>query len=114
MAATSAARKWAERVKRQERSGLSLRRFAEREGLKAGTLSFWKWKMGQERCRRESSASMEAVKFIELTAAPAPTPTGKAPAFEVQLRSGRSVRVTAGFDAAELARLLAVIEEGRT
>jgi hypothetical protein len=53
------------------------------------------------------------MKFVELTtrssSAPAP-----APAFEIVLRSGRTVRVPGGFDAGELARLVGVLEEARS
>jgi hypothetical protein len=46
------------------------------------------------------------VSFIELRAEPAVA--RPAQPFEVELRSGRRVRVAAGFDAAELARLVVV------
>jgi hypothetical protein len=114
MAETKAAARWAKRVKRLERSGVSLRTFAAREGLKAGSLSFWKWKLGQARGRRGLATPATPMKFIELTAEAAGTPPVRPPAFEVGLRTGRSVRVAAGFDAAELARLLVVLEEARS
>jgi hypothetical protein len=109
----SAAEQWAERVRRQERSGLSLRKFAEREGLKAGSLSFWKWKLGQERRGgKRTAAAVSPVRFVELRAE-AVGPPAPAQQFEVELRSGRRVRVAVGFDAAELARLVVVLEEAR-
>jgi hypothetical protein len=37
---------WAERVARWKESGLSTRSFAELEGVKPSTLSFWKRKLG--------------------------------------------------------------------
>ena len=51
------------------------------------------------------------MKFVELT-----TTASSAPAatFEIVLRSGRTVRVPGGFNAAELARLLAILEEVRS
>ncbi len=106
-----AAEQWAKRVARLERSGLSIRAFAEREGLKAGSLSFWKWKVGRKSGRRGAVPEAEPVRFIELRAEAAAQPTAQP--FEVELRSGRRVRVTAGFDAAELARLVVVLEEAR-
>src|SRR5882724_11292302 len=36
---------WARRVRRWTRSGLTAERFARREGVNAGTLSFWRWKL---------------------------------------------------------------------
>lgn len=104
---------WAKRVERLERSGLSIRTFAAQEGLKAGSLSFWKWKLARERGRLAEAASVAPLKFVELTVA---TPVVSAPAavFEVLLRSGRTVRVPGGFDASELGRLMAVLEEARS
>jgi hypothetical protein len=111
---TSAAAEWARRVEEQEKSGLSIRKFAEQQGLKPGTLSFWKWKL-----TRESSAApaphVAPLRFVELTAVTPPpaTPTGGA-VFEVMLSSGKSVRVPVGFDGSELARLVAVLEGVRS
>jgi hypothetical protein len=106
-----AAEQWAKRIRRLEQSGLSLRQFAAREGLKAGSLSFWKWKLGQEHVQRGAAERPRPVSFIELRAEPAVA--RPAQPFEVELRSGRRVRVAAGFDAAELARLVVVLEEAR-
>ena len=110
--ATESATRWAKRVERLERSGLSIRTFAAREGLKAGTLSFWKWKLAQQdhgngRARAEGVAPLQ---FVELTARPA-VPEPVRAGFEVVLSSGRTVRVASGFDAPELARLVGVLEE---
>jgi hypothetical protein len=105
-----AAEEWGKRVRRLEKSGLSLRRFAEREGLKAGSLSLWKWKLRQEQDRR-GAVAVRPVKFVELQTEPAGVAVAQP--FEVELRSGRRVRVAAGFDAGELARLVVVLEEAR-
>lgn len=113
-ATTSAAEaRWAKRVERLERSGLSIRTFAAREGLKPGSLSFWKWKLAG-RCGREQRATeaVAPVRFVELTAKAAPSAAGTA-GFEVVLASGRAVRVPGGFDAAELTRLVEVLEKER-
>jgi hypothetical protein len=107
----SAAEQWAKRVRQLEQSGLSLRAFAEREGLKAGSLSFWKWKLGQEHGRSDGAEATAPVSFVELRAEAGVASPGQP--FEVELRSGRRVRVAAGFDAAELARLVVVLEEAR-
>lgn len=110
---TNAAARWAKRVERLERSGLSVRTFAAREGLKAGSLSFWKWKLAQGQRRASAAAPVAPLKFVELTAAASTAPAGPA-ILEVVLRSGRMVRVPSGFDAAELARLVGVLEEARS
>jgi hypothetical protein len=69
------------------------------------------WKLGQERVRSGAAEKTTPVSFIELRAEPAVA--RPAQPFEVELRSGRRVRVAAGFDAAELARLVVVLEEAR-
>jgi hypothetical protein len=112
-ATTSAAEaKWAKRVARFERSGLSIRTFAAREGLKAGSLSFWKWKLAQRKSPRPGTDCVAPLRFVELTTKAVRTPAA-AGCFEVVLSSGRTVRVPGGFDAAELARQVGVLEEAR-
>jgi len=106
--AETAAARWARHLEALGQSGLSVRKFAAREGLKAGSLSFWKWKL--DRTGRPAEAPRIApLKFVELTAEIQAAPAG--PSFEVVLVSGRVVRVPSGFDAAELARLVAAVEE---
>ena len=100
---SAAAAKWSRQIERQKQSGLSVRAFADREGLKAGSLSFWRWKLAHD-----SRRSGKPVRFVELT-----TEVGSSSAsrFEVVLRSGRRVRVPGGFERQELARLVQVLEE---
>jgi len=115
-AGTANAASWAKRVERLQRSGLSIRAFAAREGLKAGSLSFWKWKLAQQGQvpGRARAKRVRPVQFVELR-----TKGGQGPAvldpvgarFEVILTSGRTVRVASGFDGAELVRLVGVLEE---
>ena len=45
MARASAAQ-WAKRVENWKESGLSAKEFASETGLKASTLTYWKWKLG--------------------------------------------------------------------
>ncbi len=106
--------KWARRVERLERSGLSIRMFAAREGLPAGSLSSWKWKLAQRRGRAPGAEA--PLRFVELKAATGPLTTKPTTTttFEVVLEAGRVVRVPGGFDAAELVRLVGVLEEVRS
>jgi hypothetical protein len=110
--AGTAAAKWARHLKELEKSGLSVRKFAAREGLKAGSLSFWRWKL--DRAGRSTETQRIApLKFVELTGEfPATAPA--AMEFEVVLGSGRIVRVPGGFDACELARLVMALEGVRS
>jgi hypothetical protein len=85
-------------------SGLSVREFATTNGLVPRRLERWQ--------RELASAQPSAATFVEI----GPVPSGpgvhvSASGFEVVLRSGRVVRVGAGFDAEELRRLLAVVDE---
>jgi hypothetical protein len=50
---------------------------------------------------------------VELTAARSETPAPAA-RFEIVLRSGQTVRVPGGFDGADLARLVGILEEVRS
>ena len=57
MARASAA-EWAKRVERWKDSGLTTKEFAAEMGLKASTLTYWKWKLGNdERDKGADSAS---------------------------------------------------------
>lgn len=60
MPAQSAAYRWSAIVDRQERSGLTIRDFADRNGLNANTLNWWRWRL-----RQEPPSSPELVDFIE-------------------------------------------------
>jgi transposase-like protein len=64
--ASAAAVKWAQRLEMLQQSGLSVRKFAEREGLKAGSLSFWKWKLEQQKAG--GVPRVAPLRFVELTA----------------------------------------------
>ena len=103
--AVERAARWAKRVERLKKSGLSIRAFAAREGLAAGSLSHWKWKLDQQ-----NRGAQRVPQFVELKASE-PGPSGPALPFEVVLSSGRVIRVAHGFDAAELGQLVGVLEE---
>jgi len=102
------AERWARRVERLKKSGLSIRVFAAREGVPAGSLSHWKWKL-----ERKNRGAPRLTQFIELKTSMS-GPSGPALPFEVVLASGRMVKVPRGFDAAELGRLVGVLEEARS
>jgi hypothetical protein len=85
-------------------SGLSVREFAASNGLLPQRLERWQ--------RQLASAQPSSATFVEITLSPpGPSVRTSASGFEVVLRSGRVVRVGAGFDAGELRRLLAVVDE---
>ncbi len=86
-----------------EESGLSMRRFAVRHGIDPQRLTRWQSQLAGPRPADRT--------FVEITALA--TAHASTSGFEVALRNGRVVRVGSGFDAGELRRLLAVVEEAR-
>ncbi|HEX6241042.1 MAG TPA: transposase [Polyangiales bacterium] len=95
---------WTEDYARQvlargEREGKSITALAREQGVSPQRLYWWKKRLRDEDVRGRSS-------FVEVSI----TAPRQAQPFAVQTRSGRSVAVWPGFDAAELARLLAVVE----
>ncbi len=93
---------WAVRVREWKRSGLTAAAFAEREGLNAGTLTWWSSKLG----RTAGVLARPPVFEVKLAA------RANAGALEVVLRSGVRVVVPVDFDETTLSRLLSVLGEG--
>ena len=85
-------------LEKHARSGLSLRAFAEGEGVSPNTLAYWKYK----RCvARESKAELVPVRVIEDV-----EPTVS----ELVVEIGRArVRVTSGCDFDFVARVIAIL-----
>ena len=105
---------WRDHVAGWKSSGLTLRLYSERHGLKAGTLGYW-----------NSRLKAQAVDALTLSAGPEAAATFLAvhvaePAvsvseprddrIELVLKGGSVLRVGRGFDAMTLDRLLTVIE----
>jgi hypothetical protein len=97
----------------QERSGLSLRAFATREGLDVQRLERWRRRLAEV-----AVPGFEEV--IPPVAAAAPHDdvdhgdTVQRERFEIVLREGRVLRVPVSFDASSLRRLLEVLAWERT
>ena len=91
---------WAERVRDWKRSGLTAADYADRKGLKAGTLLWWSSQLNR------SPPPTTRPPVVEVTVAAGRTES----ALEVMLASGVRVAVPVGFDEATLARLLTVLE----
>lgn len=92
-------------------SGETQAAFCRARGLNAGTFAWWK-----RRLRREGGIAVGATvgpgrrpgrggRFVEVRVAGA-----SAAVYEIVLSRGRSVRVSGGFDALELSRLIAAVE----
>lgn len=96
---------WVARVERLNRSGLAVGEFAAKERVHPGTLALWRSRL---QASGEVSSSV-AMSFVALEPIDRPSISEPVP-FEVGFGDGRTVRVWPGFDAAELTRLIAVLE----
>jgi hypothetical protein len=96
---------YAEALDVQRASGLSVAEFAPRVGVSAPTFYAWR--------RRLAAATPRELpaQLVELTVARGSSPAAATGPMVVQLCAGRrSIEVPAGFDGAELQRLVAAIE----
>jgi hypothetical protein len=107
---------WARRVERWQDSGLTCGEFAAEIGVNPRTLTYWKWILGKEargekrswpRRRKALTASSAVPAISGLVEVQTIPQDGR---FELELGAGRRLRVPASFDAAELRRLLEVLE----
>jgi transposase len=110
---------WRRTIRQQRRSGLTVRAFCLREGLKDGAFRWWRQALARR--DREPSATSAGdrdgepteavptflpVRLVDLEAA-SPPPS---PPIEIVLPSGPMVRVLSGFDPRTLGQVLAVLE----
>jgi len=107
-----------------EASGLSLAEFAEVAAISATSLSRWRRRLGQGSAPTSTSDHQRPVlagaapearrhRLVEVRVAEGRTPSSpqrSSQAFIVQLATQRRIEVVAGFDAAELGRLVEVLE----
>ena len=100
---------WRRLVGQWRNSGLSVRAFCVEQGLSEP--SFYAWR------RILAERDGATVPFVPLTVTPEPGSAtagdGSAGALELVLNAGRRLRIGPGFDGPTLARLLALLEEGR-
>jgi len=120
--ATEATRQlWRQRVEAWQRSGLTQREFGARHEINPATLSWWKWRLNQERDtsaladRHDVPAPIVKVDFVELD-----TPHrvldhqhGDHAPIELVIDDEHCVRLPMSFDANALHRLLDVLEVRR-
>jgi len=110
---------WRRTIRQQQRSGLTVRAFCLREGLKIGAFRWWRQALAH-RDREPSSTpagdregepteavpAFLPVRLVDLEAA-SPRPS---PPIEIVLPTGPTVRVLSGFDPRTLGQVLAVLE----
>lgn len=103
MAKTTEA-KWRALIAEQERSGLTVRAFAEGKGITPTTMYWWRSRLG--RCAPVDLVPVEVVEHdIVVDSARAVGAD-----FEVRLGSGVALRVPTGFDEGELRRLVRALQ----
>jgi transposase len=103
---------WAKRVERWRDSGLTAKEYAAEVGVKAQSLSWWKWHLSKARERvrpraRRSTGRPPAASpltFVEMATAVVHE------SLEVVLPSSIRIRVPSSFDPSALGRLLDVLE----
>jgi hypothetical protein len=99
---------WRSMVRQCRQSGLSVSAFCEEQGLSQPSFYWWR--------RTLAERDAQAVDFVPVRLASEPEPgqaDASASGLELVLGGGRRLRIAAGFDAATLQRLLAVLEEDR-
>ena len=86
---------WAARVEAWKKSGVSLREYAEREGLKPRSLQWWSWKLRSKPNARKRTRARR-VGFVELQAPAAAA--AERESFELTFPSGHVLRIPIGVD----------------
>jgi transposase len=100
---------WAKRVERWRDSGLTAKEYAAKVGVKAHSLSWWKWRLSsgatwRKRSPRTRRVTADPLTFVEMT-----SPLVHE-SLEVVLPSSIRIRVPSTFDAPALGRLLDLLE----
>lgn len=98
---------WARRVARWAKSGLSCAKFAAREGVKATTLSWWRWHLDREHAEPTEALARYEPAFVEVEPVVFESASEH---IEVALINGRVVRVPRTFGDEALVRVLAAAE----
>ncbi len=109
---------WRRTIRRQQQSGLTIRAFCRREGLKDWTFRWWRQELnrrGQQPAtgprRDRGQPSQPAPVFLPVRVVDQEaTPPQPPPPIEILLPTGPTVRVPHGFDPRTLGEVLAVLE----
>ena len=111
-------RAWRDRVRRQQKSGLTIQAFCEREGLVPHQLSWWRRELRQRDGKSsESKTSPKAKKqrqrasrsFVPVEVAHVNSPVAS---IEIVLDKPPRIAVSPGFDPQLLSQVLRVMEHG--
>lgn len=106
---------WQKRIERWRDSGLTAEQFATELGINAGTLKYWKYRIGKDSTagvaaeqKPRRSKVPRAASLVEVHAA---TMVVSSP-FVLELGETRRLQIPAQFDVPALERLLSVLERG--
>ena len=111
---------WRATIRRHQESGLSVRDFCEREGLKDGNFTRWRRELDRrdrEKTPEQPKLATKASTGLQVSPVFLPVqvvdadrlPSRPAPPIEIVLDGGPTVRVPAGFDPRTLDDILAVL-----
>lgn len=95
---------WAAKIRAWNRSGLTAARFAAKHRLSENSLRWWKWKLGEGGVEELEERRPE--RFVEVDVGGGMGPAG----LELTSPGGWTIRLPAGFEADELARVVSVME----
>lgn len=100
---------WAKRVDSWSASGLTAAEYGRRHRLSEASLKWWKWRLGTRRVRapKAARAVISPLTFVEMAS------SAEREAIEIVFESGTRVRVSSGFEATALARVVDVLERRR-
>jgi hypothetical protein len=99
---------WLQHVRRWQTSQLSVRAYCERHQLGEASFYAWKGTLQQRGLLNESAEHTATPVFLPITVSAADTLTS---GLELVSPTGWTVRLAAGFDAATLRQLLALLRE---
>ena len=91
---------WRERISEQERSGLSVRRFCQQQGIAEHALYYW---------RRRLREQQQPMRFALVERELARQESATEASLELVLRSGERLRIGAGVDAITLRTVLSAL-----
>jgi hypothetical protein len=104
---------WQKRIERWRDSGLSAEQFAAELGINAGTLKYWKYRLGKEpigpvatEAKQQLRKTPQADSFVEVHASTVVASSS----FVLEFGKARRLQIPAQFDVAALERLLSVLE----
>ncbi len=110
---------WRRTIRQQQRSGLTVRAFCLREGLKNGAFRWWRQALARRDCEasattpadRDGKPTEAAAAFLPVQPIDLDAVSGRSTApIAILLPTGSTVRVPSGFGSRTLGQVLAVLE----